>query len=247
MHWSQYPSRPSVASLRAQAKRMIEDVKRKRRDVEPVELQGNRIAETWWGISWNKNLERYADYVNRIGRGRSYVRNGLVLDLKITGGRVSALVAGSSPIPYEVTIEVNPASAAKNRELVNATTSSIESVEALLDGEFPEALKALLFSQDSGLFPSPRELSFQCSCPDRAAMCKHIAAVLYGIGSRVDSKPELFFLLRGIDPEKFAGSAARKESHNLLKKKPGSSSRIIQSADISALFGVDVKRNRGSK
>ena len=180
-------------------------LKKKGADIQPIVLEGHAIARTWWGKAWNQNLERYADYSNRLPRGRSYVRNGSVLDLKIAETTITAIVAGSRPKPYNITIKIKPLGKKVEQALKAKSRASLDSMQALLSGEFPAELKEFFIEEGSGLFPSPREIEFTCSCPDWASMCKHVAAALYGTAARLDEKPELFFLLRGIRIDDFVG------------------------------------------
>ena len=155
-------------------------------------IEGTAIARTWWGKAWNKNLESYADYHNRIGRGRSYVRHGAVLDLQIGSGLVESLVQGSRSRPYSVTIRIKAMGKKNWEEIKTASQGKLDSLQELLAGKFPKGLGEIFTTQGKGLFPSPKEIDFDCSCPDWASMCKHVAATLYGIGARLDQDPELF-------------------------------------------------------
>jgi uncharacterized Zn finger protein len=217
-------------------------LKKKGVAVEPVVINGREIARTWWGRAWNENLERYADYGNRLPRGRSYVRNGSVLDLRIAANAITALVAGSRPRPYEISIAIKPLNEKVRRALMEKSRSSLDSMQSLLSGEFPAELKESFLEKGSGLFPSPREIEFSCSCPDWASMCKHVAASLYGTAARLDEKPELFFILRGIKIDDFVGKMLKRESAKMLKKAKVKSARVIKAKDedISKLFGIEM-------
>jgi uncharacterized Zn finger protein len=210
--------------------------------LEPVIIEGRTVARTWWGQGWVKNLERYADYSNRLPRGRSYLRNGSILDLKVEKNRVTALVSGSRETPYKIDIAIESLGCSRESELMTKSRNSLDSMQALLSGEFPEDLKEDFFKKDCGLFPSPKEIKLDCSCPDWASMCKHVAAALYGVAVRLDEKPELFFILRGIDINSFVAEAAKEETVRLLKKAEVESSRVVADADsddeMGALFGI---------
>jgi uncharacterized Zn finger protein len=169
----------------------------------------------------------------------------MVLDLKIDKEMINGIVAGTSSSPYQITIRIQAISDLVWKRLVEKALGKVETLQTLLEGNFPEALKDLFFAKDAGLFPAPNEIKFDCSCPDWASMCKHVAAVLYGVGARLDTSPELFFTLRGVNMDNLIGQVARKETEKLLSKQPGKSSRIIQSSDnrlsdISSLFGVSL-------
>ncbi len=245
MRYGDFPPYVSVAERRAKAQRQAEKLKKKLGNLEPVAVVGRTPAKSWWGKSWNQNLERYADYSNRLPRGRSYLSNGMVLDLKIDKEMIKGIVAGTASSPYQINIRIQAISDSVWKRLVEKALGKVETLQTLLEGKFPEALKDLFFAKDAGLFPAPNEIKFDCSCPDWASMCKHVAAVLYGVGARLDTSPELFFTLRGVNMDNLIGQVARKETEKLLSKQPGKSSRIIQSSDnrlsdISSLFGVSL-------
>jgi uncharacterized Zn finger protein len=232
-----------VAARRANAQRQAEKLKKKLGRLEPVVVDGRSLARSWWGKSWNQNLERYADYANRIGRGRSYLMNGMVLDLQIDKETIRGIVAGTASAPYEITIRIKAISDSDWNRLVQKAMGKIETLQTLLEGKFPEELKDLFFTKEAGVFPAPSEIKLECSCPDWAVMCKHVAAVLYGVGTRLDTSPELFFTLRGVNMDDLIGQVARKEAANLLSRPAAKSSRIIQPtdgnlSDIGALFGI---------
>ena len=200
VNWRNYKKAPTVAQRRAKAARVATQLKKSGDALDgPVVLPQNerKIAHTFWGSAWCKNLESYHDYHSRLGRGRSYLRSGCVVALAIEQGSVSAKVAGSAI--YSVEIRINALSQDKWQKFRQSVSSQISSLIELLQGEIPrDALEKAVHPRD-GLFPDPTEIDFKCSCPDWANMCKHTAAVLYGIGNRLDSHPELFFLLRQCD------------------------------------------------
>jgi uncharacterized Zn finger protein len=234
-----FPQYVSKAEKQAKAAKKLEQLKKKR-DVRPVILQGPAIARTWWGKSWNENLERYADYSNRIGRGRSYVRHGAVLDLQISNGEIKALVQGSRSKPYEILIRIGKLSKNSWERISSSCSGMLDSVSELLAGDFPKELGELFFQRDAGLFPAPKEIAFECSCPDWASMCKHVAATLYGVGARLDEDATLFFTLRGVETADLISRTVSGKAESLLEKASKKSSRIINNADLSALFGIEL-------
>ncbi|MDH4163602.1 MAG: hypothetical protein OEW15_13070 [Nitrospirota bacterium] len=239
MAWWGFPRYVSKAEKQARAANKLERLKKKR-DVKPVILQGSAIARSWWGKSWNKNLEAYADYSNRIGRGRSYVRHGAVLDLQIEPGKITALVQGSRSKPYEIVIQIGKLNRKIWQHIATSCSGMLESVSELVSGKFPKELGELFLQRGAGLFPSPKEIDFTCSCPDWASMCKHVAAALYGVGARLDEDATLLFTLRGVDMADLVGKTVSSKADNLLEMASKKSSRVIQDADLSALFGIDL-------
>src|SRR4029077_18551093 len=148
----------------------------------------------------------YSDYENRIPRGRTYVRNGSVVDLKITKGEVAALVSGSDL--YKVKIVIKPVTATRWKAICRDCVGTIDSLVELLQGRLAKGVMDRICREGDGLFPAPGEIHLSCSCPDWADMCKHVAAALYGVGARLDEKPEHLFLLRGVDQNELIAGAA---------------------------------------
>ena len=236
-----YPRYVSVGEKQARNRKAIAKLRERNPDVRPVVVEGRAIANNWWGKSWNANLERYADYSNRIGRGRSYVRHGAVLDLRIDAGAVSALVQGSRSSPYEATVTIKKLPAPVWRQLRDASLDKLESLTDLLAGRFPKALKDAFFAQGTGLFPSPEEISFDCSCPDWASMCKHVAAVLYGIGNRLDAAPELLFTLRQVTIDDLIAHTVDATAAGLLSKaEQAAGDDVLADADLGDVFGIEL-------
>jgi uncharacterized Zn finger protein len=233
-----YPPYVPVGERRAKAEKTLQQLRKKQPSITPVIIAGNALATTWWGKSWNSNLERYADYSNRIGRGRSYVRHRAVLDLQLAPGNITALVQGSEAQPYRVAITVETLSANHWSTIRTACAGCFDSLSALLAGTFPQALKDLFFAKGAGLFPSPREIHFDCSCPDWASMCKHVAAALYGVGARFDEDPSLFFRLRGITMDDIITQTVADTTQTLLRKAERQSANVLDDVDLGDVFGI---------
>ncbi len=230
--WKPYVS---AAERRLKAQREIEKRNKKGHAVSPVVLEGRTIAKTFWGKSWCENLERYSDFENRLPRGRTYVRNGSVVDLQIKPGLIEALVSGSEL--YEVTLKIAPVGKARWEAICTDCSGAIESLVELLQGRFSKGVMERICRQDQGLFPSPAEIKLDCSCPDWAGMCKHVAAVLYGVGARLDDQPELLFRLREVNEEELIAKAG--QDLPLTNRTPASG-RILTSEDLGEIFGLDL-------
>src|ERR1019366_3509658 len=207
----------SAEERRRKAAREVEKLKKKGRSVSPVVVDGRAIAKTFWGKAWCDNLELYSDFANRLPRGRTYVRNGSVMDLQIAQGEVQALVIGSQI--YKVAIKVTPVSKARWVSICKDCGGAIDSLVELLQGRFSKSVMKRICQQRTGLFPSPDEIKLSCGCPDWASMCKHVAAVLYGIGARLDQQPELLFKLHEVDEKELIVQAG--EGLPLAGKAPG--------------------------
>ncbi len=232
MSWYSFRPYVSVAERRRRAAKTAQKMAKGGRRLAPIEIPGRAIATTFWGKAWCANLEAYSDYANRLPRGRTYVRNGSVIDLQITAGQVTALVQGSEL--YKVAITIRPLTPARWKQFKAAAAGKVTNLLELLQGRLGKDLLADLTAQDSGLFPTPQEIKLGCSCPDWADMCKHVAAVLYGVGARLDTKPELFFTLRGVDMEELLTAASAQAA------APVAGASALDGEDLEALFGVEI-------
>ncbi|MDJ0865978.1 MAG: hypothetical protein QNK03_07710 [Myxococcota bacterium] len=223
-----------VAQRRARAAKKVARLRTSGREVAPVKIEGRKIARTFWGGAWCRNLEAYSDYANRLPRGRTYVRNGSVVDLQLAAGRISALVSGSDL--YEVELRVEPLSAAQWKRVRAQCAGRIDSLVELLQGRLSDAVMDVVTRPGEGLFPTPKQIALDCSCPDWATMCKHVAAALYGVGARLDRAPELLFVLRGVDPAELVGDAVG----DLGTKRKPARGRVLAEKDLSSVFGVEI-------
>jgi uncharacterized Zn finger protein len=220
---------------RQRAEREMARLRKKGQPVSPVVVLGRAIANTFWGQSWCRNLEGYSDYSNRLPRGRTYVRNGSVVDLQIAPGGVSAWVSGSSL--YEVRVEVAAVPKARWSALCKDCAGGIDSLVELLQGRLSKGVMERICRQKTGLFPSPREIEFECSCPDWASMCKHVAAVLYAVGARLDEQPELVFALRKVDEKDLIAKAGQDLP---LARKGRLAGKLLDEKGLSEIFGIEI-------
>jgi uncharacterized Zn finger protein len=225
-----------VAKRRENAKRIAAKLSSAGHTLSPV-TAGRRIATTFWGQAWCQNLERYSDYANRLPRGRTYLRNGSVIDLKIETGKVIARVMGSSLYDIKLTIKAVPAK--QWQQVAGDCARSIDSLVELLQGRFSSAVMERIARPGTGLFPTPTEVTFTCSCPDAATLCKHVAATLYGIGARLDQEPELLFHLRGVDAKELIAKAGEGTPP---AQKGVASNRILDTSKLTDVFGIDMVR-----
>ena len=224
-----------VAERRKQAQRELAKLAKKGHRVAPVTIEGRTIATTFWGRAWCDNMESYRDYESRLPRGRSYVRNGSVVDLQVASGRVTAMVSGSEL--YRVTITVKETLATQWQAICRDCAGSIDSLVELLQGRLSKGVMERLCRQQGGLFPRPSDIRFSCSCADHASMCKHVAAALYGVGARLDHQPELLFRLRAVDE---TGLIAGIDKALPASKGTPRAGKRLETDDVSALFGLDI-------
>jgi uncharacterized Zn finger protein len=233
-YWGWKPYIP-VATRRAEAQKAIQKAIKAGQDITPVALSSRTIASTFWGKAWCDNLKAYSDIANRLPRGSSYVRNGFVIDLKIQPGKVKAQVLGSKM--YRIEIDITPLPAKRWKQLVGDCAGSIDTLVELLQGKFSQAVMARICDAHTGLFPSSKEIKLACSCPDWAAMCKHVAAVLYGIGARLDEQPELLFVLRKVDPNDLLAVEANALSGKGGKLQQG---KALDDTALADVFGIEI-------
>ncbi len=234
--YSRFPEYVPVAERRAKAAKQAKKLSAKGTVLQPVQLESAKIANTFWGKAWCKNLESYSDYANRLPRGRSYVRNGSVLHLDIRKGAIEALVSGNSL--YKIKIGIKPVQPVKWAGLCKECAGGIGSLMELLAGKLSERVMNIMTKPGSGLFPAPTEIKLDCSCPDWADMCKHVAAVLYGVGARLDQKPELLFLLRHVDHNELVSQASAVTA--LTDGTGVAEAATLEAAEVSEVFGIEL-------
>jgi uncharacterized Zn finger protein len=239
--YGDFPAYVSVAKRRARAQQRLKGLARKGRKPSPIVIEGRTIATTFWGKAWCEYVEGHAALVNRLERGRSYVRNGLVIDLEVTKGRVRALVSGTDL--YEVVIEIAPLPGPRWKAVRRHCGGQIGTLVELLAGRFSSAVMEVLSHREKGLFPAKGEMALRCSCPDGEWVCKHVAAVVYGVGARLDHAPELLFTLRGVDGADLIAEAG--------KVGQGASARLgasgLAAGQLEDIFGIELEEGATQK
>ena len=228
----------SYQDVEEQKKRLQREIaKRQKRgekfEVLPAPAGQKKLSMTFWGQAWCRNLESYQDYESRLPRGRSYLRQGKVYNLEIEPGKLSAVVAGSEL--YDTDIAIQPLPQKQWKQIVKSSAGQVGSMLDLLAGKLGDGLMKVLTDPDGGLFPKPKEIRFNCSCPDHADMCKHVSAVLYGVAVLLETKPELLFNLRGVDQAELLSNAS-----NIAITDLSASTGDLSGADLSAIFGIDL-------
>lgn len=224
-----------VAERREKAEKAAAKMQKKGITLTPVIGGRGSIAKTFWGKAWCDNLERYSDYANRLPRGRTYIRNGSVIDLKIAEGSIQAQVMGSGL--YKVAVSVAAVSARQWQAISADCAGSIASLVELLQGRLSKGVMERICTTNTGLFPVPKEISFTCSCPDWASMCKHVAAVLYGIAVRLDDQPDLLFKLRRVDAKDLVTQAGAGLPKN---KKAPATTKVLDASLLADVFGIEM-------
>jgi uncharacterized Zn finger protein len=233
--WDSYPPYVSAAERRQRAEAAARKLTKRGEKLQPIRIEGREIATTFWGKAWCRNLEAYSDYATRLPRGRSYIRNGCVLDLRISPGSVKALVSGTNL--YKVDITIAPVKPAEWKALKRECAGQVGSLIDLLQGKLSEAVMKIITSPENGLFPKPSQIHFKCSCPDWAGMCKHIAATLYGVGARLDHDPALLFRLRGVNH----GELLAEATESVTGGSPAQDAGTLAVGDIAEVFGIEIE------
>ena len=229
VHW--YPKYVPVGVRRARAAVEMHELRESGVTVQPVEVRDRNIVRSFWGRRWCEHLESFSDYANRLPRGRTYVRNGSVCHLAVEPGGVEAMVAGREI--YRVVVRIRQLERPTWKAIKKACAGEIGSVLELLQGRLSDRVMDVVAHRDTGLFPQPGEIELVCDCPDWATMCKHAAAVLYGVGSRLDDSPELLFRLRGVDEAELIGAGMALPSGT-------TSADTLADGDLGDIFGIDL-------
>jgi len=243
MSWGRYDWAPyvPVGQKVNQAVRLAAQLaKKQKREPAPVKLQGRTIAKTFWGKAWCDNLTAYQDFSNRLPRGATYLRNGSVVDLIVKHRKIEAIVAGSHP--YTVKIDITELDSKRWKSIRSDCSQSIDSLLDLLSGKLSDGVMKRLTDPQTGLFPLPQEIRMSCSCPDYSSCCKHLAAVMYGVAARLDSQPELLFLLRGVDHQDLVSQAIA--AGNLDRELSTAAASPLGTLDLSELFGIELESSR---
>jgi uncharacterized Zn finger protein len=235
MSYYEWPSYVTVAEKRRRAEQKLAKLRKRGQSFSPVRIEGRTIAKSFWGKAWCDNLERYSDYESRLPRGRAYVRNGSVLDLQIAKGEIAAMVAGSEL--YKIQIAIAPVTRSRWKAICRDCAGTVDSLVELLHGRFAKGVMDRVCREGDGLFPAPKEIKLSCSCPDWADMCKHVAAVLYGIGARLDEQPQLLFVLRDVDENELLASAGQDLA---LTRAAPNAAKVLDESDVAALFGLEM-------
>src|SRR3984893_6981916 len=233
MSWSEFVRKPTIREQRQNAARESQRREKCGEKLSPVVIEGRTIATSVWGKAWCDNLESYRDFEYRLPRGRSYVRHHAVIDLKVSAGQIAGLVCGSEV--YSVEIAIKPLSAAHWSRIKSQCAGQVGSLIELLEGRLSDAVMRIITQRDGGLFPKPAEIQMECSCPDSATMCKHVAAVMYGVGARLDHQPELLFVLRNTDHADLIAQAADFEV-----TRKGSGRKTIADDALGSVFGIEL-------
>lgn len=230
--WGWFPRQRTVAERRAANEKMLRELRAAGRDLRPV-ATGQAAPRSVWGRRWCEHFDLFADFHNRLARGRSYVRHGAVLHLELTEGSIVALVAGTDL--YEVEIMVAPLPAARRRRIRDACAGRIDSLLELLAGRLDGAVMGQVTDPRDGLMPQGQDLELMCTCPDWAVMCKHVVAAITAFGLRLDEEPELLFRLRGVEPQELVGGGAL-----AVPVAAADDGTTLADEDLAGIFGIEM-------
>jgi uncharacterized Zn finger protein len=234
LSWYFHKPYVSAAQRKARARREVAKREKKGQHLDPVHVEGLKLGKTFWGKAWCTHIESFSDFESRLPKGKTYVRNESVIDMQIRTGLITAMVMGSEL--YSIRVRITPLGAAQWKSIKKKTAGQIGSLVELLQGRLSDAVMSSVTGQSDGLFPKPGQITMECSCPDSAEMCKHLAAVLYGVGCRLDEQPELLFKLRGVDHTELLSEATRAAS---VASEVGDRKTIAVS-DLNDVFGIEI-------
>ena len=215
--------------------RAIERRRSRGEALEPVvpEAKGSKLAQHFWGIAWQHHLETYADYHSRLPKSRTMLRQAKVMDLTITAGEITSVVAGTAL--HDVIVKIAPLDPESWLELREACKGRVGSLLDLLSGSLGHEVMKIVTSPEHCLFPDRRDIRILCDCTDASDLCPHGAATLYAAGLRFDANPELFFKLRAVTAVELVNEA----SSALAAPVPGHGGALIEAGELSAVFGIE--------
>ena len=224
-----------AAEAKERVQREIEKrVKRGERFEALMPVAGKKhLCTTFWGKAWCNHLESYQEFESRLPRGRSYLRQGSVYNLNIEPGKITAMVAGAEL--YHTQIFIHSLKVSKWQDIVEKCEGQVDSMLDVLAGKLGNGVMSVFCDLENGLFPKTKEIRFDCSCPDHADMCKHVSAVLHGVGVLLDASPELIFTLRDVNSADLL-SKAKDAAVSELSAMGGE----LAEADLSAIFGIEI-------
>ena len=231
MAWYGYREYVPVAVRRKQAAAAMMELRAAGKEIRPVQIEGRTIARSFWGKQWCDHMESFHDFRNRLDRGKRYVRNGSVCHLEIRPKEVKAIVSGSEL--YNVRVQIRPLAKKKWGGIVESCRGRIISMLELLQGRLSDEVMREVTDRKKGLLPQPGEIDFRCDCPDYAIMCKHVAAVFYGIGNRLDRHPELLFVLRDVDADQLIAA-------EMAVPAADESAGALPDDQLSEIFGIEL-------
>jgi uncharacterized Zn finger protein len=234
LSWYFHKPYVSAAQRKAKARREVEKLKKKGQELLPVQVEGLKMGKTFWGKAWCQHIESFSDFDTRLPRGKTYVRNESILDLQIRQGMITAMVMGSEL--YSIRVRITPLTPGQWKSIKKKTSGQINSLVELLQGKLSDAVMQSVIGDKDGLFPKAGQIDMDCSCEDAAEMCKHLAAVLYGVGCRLDEQPELLFKLRGVDHTELLTEATRAANVS----SDAGNRKVIAAGDLSDVFGIDI-------
>jgi uncharacterized Zn finger protein len=234
--FGEFPGYTSVKSIAKMAAKAANELRAQGYQLDPVMLTSKGpkgLATSTWGRAWCRHLETYADSLPLLPRGRSLLRNGSVIDLNVETAVIDAKVCADRV--YHVTIKTHVCPEETWHSIKQFAAGSVASITELLQGRIPAALMAALTEPERGILPTPDAIRFSCDCPQWADFCEHCAAALYGVGVRLDERPELLFTLVGVDPEEIIASSISSAT------AAASPDQALKQDDLGDLFGIDLE------
>lgn len=227
-----YTPRMPVARLATLAAERLRELQSNGAELCPVVNKSRKLATNYWGAAWMRHLARCEAGGLNLAPGRSLLRHGSVLDLRLSQGKIAALVSADEL--YEVELSITPLDDERLEHLKKACYGNIASCVALLEGKVDADVLNMLCADETGVLPEPADWHMYCSCTDWSEPCAHAAAAVYAAGCLIDAEPGLLFTLRGIDV------SALLPSEQPLQLASDAS---FDAAALSATFGIDIDVN----
>ncbi len=222
-----------VQKRRTYARDIAAQLERQGEILTPAVAHGKNIANQFWGRAWCHAIDEWQDCAYRLPGGRSLLKNGGVIDLKISRNSVIARVAADQV--YDVQLHYRDADPYSVAELRSQCAGKLTGLLDFIQGKLSEEVMQYICNPVYGLFPEYGDFKISCTCLDDAVLCRHAAAALYAVATRLDDEPELFFTLRGIDAKDFF------EAEDILTQTGSNSAEGLSADELSKTFGIDIE------
>ncbi len=219
-----FAPRLKAADLQKLAQQRLAELQAGGEELTPVVNTTRKLAGNFWGSAWMKHLAHCESGGMCLAPGRTLLRHGCVLDVRIAPCSIRALISAEEL--YEVNLQLAPLDSEQQEQLAASCGRHIDSLLSLLEGKVDAAVLRHLCHPETGLLPTPADWRMHCTCPDWAEPCPHAAAAIYAAGCLIDATPALLFTLRGIEP------------HTLLSAPQESIE--LDTGKLSSIFGIDL-------
>ena len=222
-----FQPRLKAADLKKLAAMRLAELQAEGQELHPVVNSSRKLATHFWGSAWMKQLALCESGGMCLAPGRTLLRHGCVLDMRISRGCITALVSADEL--YEVELHLTPLEGEQLESLTLSCGNHINSLLSLLEGKVDTSVLEQLCHPENGILPTPQDWKMHCTCPDWAEPCPHAAAAIYAAGCLIDADPKLLFTLRSIEPDALLAPTAQ--------------SIEIDTNKLASMFGIDIDLN----